>query len=1159
MHMKNQLLSFRFLILTALLGSTLTFGQSYNFEEEFRRIVEIPKSPEAEAFEQYGNTPVDLYSGRPSVSVPIYTVDGKEIDLPISLSYDASGVRVRQVATGAGLSWNLNVGGRISRITNGLVDDYFSISNKPYKAVPDHAPISNPEYQTSATLAEKIQEFLNPPSTFPSLQAGIDYFKFLKAIGDNYLDTQVDYYSFNALGLSDTFVYDMNSQEFIALDNPRIKVTAHRDTSNSITGWTIIADDGTKFYFNAAEPSKTMAADNGPGAVVQEYNSSWALTKIESPNKMDTYDFIYTAPTAYVKNQPDIIASSISNELNHSNPETATNLTTFLTEVLVKPKTLTSIKHNNTTVLTVTHKSRSDFGASSAIDKIDLKKPDGSLLKRYAFFHSYFGNTGSSNNFHKRLKLDSIQIKSGSNRKSSYQFEYFSPSSVPPLSSSSVDYIGLYNGKNNGMYLYPEVSIDGYDFDGADRSSSFNHAVIGTLSKMVYPTGGYSIFEFEPNKTTYTVNDINSSTEDIAYGYLSLTGGTVSSSSCGACCIDQYGNAPKMSSVLFTIEEAGLYKVDFSEDFGSNGEAYIFKRSDQLRPQASHLSYDQVIDQLTCNELVDMFWSSNYSIGEEETYFEVGTYQITLAKGVNYQTPNNISLYIHREEITTTNNVGTGEVERAGFRIKNIKNYSANNELETQKQYIYKTEINGANSSGVILFKPTYFTNHVYTMWSPEDNSQTQVSMGVNTRTQMRRGDSWSGGDRPHVAYKNVFEKQISATENNGYINHKFSAEGHVGVWSSGVSPNANLYAKYATSGKQTGTRHFSATDSVGTEGTLYQDKIHYGASTIYLTNNPSHNYNFIRIYDPGNGQYVYEYVEAEISGFFGPYAPGTAVNPGKPSICNDPNSTCLQLQYSTFETRQTYAQGRVGSPYLQTSLQYYNGQAFKKQTLYDYDPAIDYLMRSSKTTTSIGDTLTTIYKYPKDYNTTVYNDMVDQNRLNTVIKTELENDDGSTLATKETTFKEWYTNIFKPEYIKTSKGSSTPLNRIQIHSYYPSGNPKEVSMSEGSKTTYLWGYSDKYPIAKIQNASYAQVLSALGGSFNAGSGGLTSTQNNNLRTISGALVTTYAYTPLVGTTTVTDPRGIATNYIYDEFNRLKNIKDDDLKLIEEYLYNYKY
>ncbi len=110
MHMKNQLLSFRFLILTALLGSTLTFGQSYNFEEEFRRIVEIPKSPEAEAFEQYGNTPVDLYSGRPSVSVPIYTVDSKEIDLPISLSYDASGVRVRQVATGAGLSWNLNAG-----------------------------------------------------------------------------------------------------------------------------------------------------------------------------------------------------------------------------------------------------------------------------------------------------------------------------------------------------------------------------------------------------------------------------------------------------------------------------------------------------------------------------------------------------------------------------------------------------------------------------------------------------------------------------------------------------------------------------------------------------------------------------------------------------------------------------------------------------------------------------------------------------------------------------------------------------------------------------------------------------------------------------------------------------------------------------------------
>ena len=98
---------------------------SFDPAAESTRLVSVPNSPESQAFQKYGNTPVDLYTGKPSVEVPIYIFKGRELDLPISLSYDGSAIKVEQKATNVGLGWNLNVGGRISRIVNGLPDDFF--------------------------------------------------------------------------------------------------------------------------------------------------------------------------------------------------------------------------------------------------------------------------------------------------------------------------------------------------------------------------------------------------------------------------------------------------------------------------------------------------------------------------------------------------------------------------------------------------------------------------------------------------------------------------------------------------------------------------------------------------------------------------------------------------------------------------------------------------------------------------------------------------------------------------------------------------------------------------------------------------------------------------------------------------------------------------
>lgn len=100
-------------------------------------IIQIPKSPEASAFAKYGNTPVSHFSGIPNISVPIGQLNGRDITIPIELTYDGSGIRVDQIASDVGLGWNLKVGGMIVRNVKGLPDDYSS-------ATPGYYPFDEP-------------------------------------------------------------------------------------------------------------------------------------------------------------------------------------------------------------------------------------------------------------------------------------------------------------------------------------------------------------------------------------------------------------------------------------------------------------------------------------------------------------------------------------------------------------------------------------------------------------------------------------------------------------------------------------------------------------------------------------------------------------------------------------------------------------------------------------------------------------------------------------------------------------------------------------------------------------------------------------------------------------------------------------------------------
>ncbi len=92
----------------------------------------IPPSPEASALAKYAQIPVGFYTGTPQISIPVWTLQEGDINLNISLSYHASGIKVEEIASRVGADWTLNAGGMITRTAVGECDEYSDSLNRPH-------------------------------------------------------------------------------------------------------------------------------------------------------------------------------------------------------------------------------------------------------------------------------------------------------------------------------------------------------------------------------------------------------------------------------------------------------------------------------------------------------------------------------------------------------------------------------------------------------------------------------------------------------------------------------------------------------------------------------------------------------------------------------------------------------------------------------------------------------------------------------------------------------------------------------------------------------------------------------------------------------------------------------------------------------------------
>lgn len=156
------------------------------------------QSPNAASLGNYGYISVDNCSGVPNVSIPLTELKAGDLSADVTLSYDASGIRINSHPSWVGQNWTLNVGGVITRSARGYEDEY-------------------PRITETFGAQSPYQSF--EKAGFFTTYGGENYINFNLSHTNNKYDCEPDIFSFNFLGKSGRFFMGNDGQWKVQSDH----------------------------------------------------------------------------------------------------------------------------------------------------------------------------------------------------------------------------------------------------------------------------------------------------------------------------------------------------------------------------------------------------------------------------------------------------------------------------------------------------------------------------------------------------------------------------------------------------------------------------------------------------------------------------------------------------------------------------------------------------------------------------------------------------------------------------------------------------------------------------------------------------------------------------------------------------------------------------
>jgi len=433
----------------------------------------IPPSPTSSVFQRYGNHQPSLSSGTINIPIPLFEIETDNFKLPFSVQYNTAGINFMDQPCPLGYGWTFLPGLRVTRTILGRPDDRY----------PMLALNGNEDYET---LKKGIISWQD--CSYHQLSTNDLY------------DSQNDIFTVHLPSGNYTFlIKKVNSAyEVITLGN-LLKITV----LSSMSGFQVTDENGIIYLFGESQSGSTAYTEfSGDDAA----NTAWMLKEITLLNgsKINfTWKNVtlgYAPETATPVNLKDFKNISCASD-NGSQPEIIDNggMINYYTGTnsYLNVKMLEKVVFQ-TGEINISYKASNN----PFMTKFEVKDKNGTLRKQVDFIY------GEANAQQDHLLLKSLKIND-----ELYKFSYNANRFTK--NTTSLDYWGYYNGKNNTT-LIPRMTLKAFDdyscynsvadvsreVGNADRSVVDEAMKAFMLIRIDYPTGGYAEFEYEPHHFT---------------------------------------------------------------------------------------------------------------------------------------------------------------------------------------------------------------------------------------------------------------------------------------------------------------------------------------------------------------------------------------------------------------------------------------------------------------------------------------------------------------------------------------------------------------------------------------------------------------------------------------------------------------------------------
>ena len=961
-------------------------------------------------------------------------------------------------------------------------------------------------------------------------------------------DTEHDLYQYNFMGYTGRFYIkkENNSLNVVKLDNNALKITnTYNGTTYVHDSFTIVDEYGNKYIFNVKEIS-TFSNDN----FYYIYNSAFHLAEIRDANDVLLVTLNYASTNGIKEGVnlstvnynfdtlgvlPNYVDMFANNGLSGFNPLPDTEVSFSQITTITKKLEVINI-HGLSNIYFNYSIGRSDTNlllanSSYKLQDINIKDRNDANYRKYNFLYTY-----STVNIYTKMMLDQVQLLDiNENEEANYQFAYKQKTGFDGLST---DYWGYFNKIQCGNRNW-EPTPDFSDID--------------VIQKIKYPEGGSVIFDFESNTYSYesdvAITDFTQNPEN------SYVDSQESHS------FNSYPPANNLAQDLSFSSQVQYLDIYPGLTYGVNNSKFLYLKIGTTTVQS--LACPDVCPDCKVRVILDA--NTQYQLKFQSSL--IGQNE-TLDVNIDYVKPSSaIKEYLYG---------GGNRIKKIGYFDKNVNPLFYDqypvylNEGTPQKEvnYDYSYFDNSLKSSGALVYpRPKYMYGKskkecIYVgedTWNGVD--EFDISYTVQSETNNLAAIKTKGAD---VGYKSVTVYET----NNGYKRMVFSNSldfpEDIGILN--VNPpflptlNIDYKRGYLLQEEIYNQQHNLLKRTINTY--VFED---FTQNTGIKVFNP-YSYQFVNVRGHNYYSSYKNYLDTHITGCF---------------CCFDfPISfTNSEFHYEAF--------GWVKSSTTDTEDYFYNNGSYTHVDSHNevtYNSS-NYKIENEKITDAYGGIIETKHFYPTDVvmaSKPYRSVMLDRNLIGTPLVTQKFRG-SEKLFEKEVEYGSFSSGnvnypLILPKYLYSKKGdvASNPIiTDVVLDSYDTQGNLTQYTPKNGFVTSVIWGYLKTQPVAKIENIDYATIPSNLIVNIqdasdsvdNSSEALLISTIDDlqhslailrNSAALSDAMLTTYTYIPLVGVRSVTDSKGDTSTYIYDEFGRLKEVRDKDDNILSTNEYHYK-